>query len=223
MIEIRKTHSAAFLVSLAVCLSLLAPSILEAEGKAKTGFFLCALGVQTGLGGDLDGKAFLFDGQETILVPKINRAAGYGLSFGRRVDAFSQEITYYQIEHDLIWKKLAAKATSHWVEYVPKFYLTTRSALQPFASLAVSYMWLTAEDCSSQAGKTGSATFYGLGLNLSGGLSLYLHPQIALQGSGGYRILMVGRVTGVSGKAQTIEETIWTNGPSFSGCLSLTF
>ncbi len=223
MIERRKLLSAVVVVSLAVCLDVLAPPRLEADGKSKQGFFLSALGVQTSLGGDLDGKTSISDGQETFLVPKINRAAGYGLSLGHRAETFSQEISYYQVEHTLVWKDLGSKATSHWLEYVPKFYLTTRSALQPFTSLAVSYMWLTAENCSSLGGKTGNATYYGLGLNLSGGLSLYLHPQLALQGSGGYRILMVGRVKGVSGKAQTIEKTIWADGPSFSGCLTFTF
>jgi hypothetical protein len=210
------------LVVCALGLALALPAA-AADTKAHTGFFLGVLGVQTGLGGDMDGHASIVDGEETYLVPEIEGASGYGLSLGRREASFSQEISYYQIEHQAAWKSAGLKATSHWLEYIPRFYLTTRSALQPFASLGLSYMWLDAENCASMGAKTDVATFYGLGLNLSGGLSIYLHPRIALQGSGGYRILMVGRVKGGGGKAATIQETVWADGPTFSGGLSLTF
>jgi hypothetical protein len=224
MIERFKSRRAAVPAVLVLCLSTLIPPLLAAGGeRSKKGFFLGVWGVQTRLGGDLDGKSTISDGTETFLVPKIESAAGYGLSLGRRADAFSQEIVYYQIRHDLVWKDLGAKATTHWLEYVPKFYLATRSALQPFTSLAVSYMWLTAENCASQGGTSGNATFYGLGLNLQGGLSLYLNPRLAIHGSGGYRILMIGQVKGVAGQGRTIEQTVWANGPSFAGGLTLTF
>ncbi|MBN2207638.1 MAG: hypothetical protein JW742_09560 [Candidatus Aminicenantes bacterium] len=194
-----------------------------ADRKARTGFFLSALGVQAGLGGDMDGKAVLDVGEETFLVPELKSAWGYGLSLGHRRDAFSQEISYYEIEHEAVWKDAVLKATSHWVEYIPRFYLSTRSALQPFASLGLSYMWLDAEDCASQGAQADDATFYGIGLNLSGGISIYVHPRLAVQGSGGYRVLMIGRVRSARGKAATIQETVWGDGPTFAGGLRLTF
>jgi hypothetical protein len=223
MTERRMAFTGSGLLSaFALVLALVQPAP-AADAKARKGFFLGVLGVQTGLGGDMNGRSSFAAGPETFLVPEVKAASGYGLCLGRREDTFSQEIGYYQIEHEAVWKETACKATSRWVEYIPRFYLATRSALQPFASLGLSYMWMDAEGCARSGSKTDVATFYGLGLNLSGGLSIYLHPRLSLQGSGGYRILMVGRVKGPSGKAATIQETVWADGPTFSGGLTLTF
>jgi len=224
MIEVRRFFPAFRFLSVCAALSVFAfPGAADVGKKARSGFFLSVLGVRTSLGGDMNGRSVIDCGQEAFLVPKIRGAWGYGLGLGRREEAFSQEISFYQIEHEAVWKDAVLKATSHWLEYVPRFYLTTRSALQPFASLGLSYMWLDAEDCASRDAKADTATYYGLGLNLSGGLSLYLHPRLAFHGSGGYRILMVGRVKGAGGKANTIQETVWADGPTFSGGLTLTF
>lgn len=223
MTENRKLFAALRVLAAGAVLFAFAGPGGAADRKARTGFFLSALGVRAGLGGDMDGKAVLDVGRETFLVPELKSAWGYGLSLGHRKEAFSQEISYYEVEHEAVWKEAVLKATSHWVEYIPRFYLTTRSSLQPFASLGLSYMWLDAESCAGPAVPAADATFYGIGLNLSGGISVYVHPRLALQGSGGYRVLMVGRVKSAGGKAATIQETVWGDGPTFAGGLSLTF
>jgi opacity protein-like surface antigen len=176
-------------------------------------------------GGDFDGRHYLYDSEQVVLIPDLSSADALGFAIGGRFERGAIEISYVQAKHPASFAGARGMATSRVVNIDGKYFFAPRSRLQPYLSGGAAIPWLFVEGGSMGRGSESDATFVGVGINAGAGLAVYVHPRVAVSAGYNYRLAIFPRVKGASGSFVDIDdkaEPIGRNG-HFAASMSFTF
>ena len=216
-------------VSLVLCSTLLAwfvlavPAAGQGMERARNGFYIGGFYASLGLGGGFNGTDVLTDAEETIIIPKLQTASGFGIVFGRRTGDLGIDITFQQTKHDAFWQGFVERSTNNVIELNVKYFMMRRSMVQPFLLLGLGGDWFTVPNGSASDTDVGDASYRGFTFTPGCGLAFYVVPRVSLSVSAGYRFMLLGMAKGVAGTFKNIEDTTIGSGLNFTAGMTVTF
>ncbi|HEX7502502.1 MAG TPA: hypothetical protein VF451_03700 [Acidobacteriota bacterium] len=192
-----------FLLSM---LSLALPGLADSEGN---GFMIGILAPYNTFAGHFDGTYFYNTGEEIFLVPKMDKAFGYGITVGKRRGGLDWELYYMHSAHDYSFSLIRDKATFDAVGANTRFYFGRPGVIRPYGNMGIDYCWVTAKNASTTNNpplRTGDAKFSGLGL--LGGLGIALMPvrSVTLYVGADLRWDLFGRGKGVLNESHKLDK-----------------
>ena len=188
-----------FLLTLAV-----PASSQESSGYAKEGGYAAVSGQ---LGFKLDGVTF--DGEsmykrvgaeEFLILPRLNGRNMFRGILGARWSKGALEFSYDRTQHQGTFLGETSAVTFQAVNADARFFLLTKTRVQPYVLGGGSVPWLTIKDGSFFDGDLGNARYRGFGVNTEAGVTVFPHPRIGISGGYRYRVMWFDRATGVSDK-----------------------
>ncbi len=186
----------------------------EQKPYAKNGFYLGVSVPRNAIEGSFDGETVLTGGGELIAVPKVASSFGYGFLFGGRTGQSALEVGYLRSRHNVTFLEAPGKADYHILNLDARYYLSAKSAAQPFVLIGATLDWLIVKEGSASETEVGDATFQGGGFSIGGGLAIYLHPRVSLSGEAAYRLIGYGGEHSVKG---VMDEWTGISNKDFSG------
>jgi hypothetical protein len=169
-------------------------SIVKAdEFEDKYIFFLGTVAAYNTISGDFNGHNTVFNLRGTTanagnvipitILPSIDSAPAYGFVGGVNNGNVSFEFSYITSYHNAatIFNGSSYKRTANYsiISLDGKYYLNSDSAFQPFAQFGIAFPWLKLNQHSeyvSTALYNTMMRFYGLGLDLGGGIAYTILP-----------------------------------------------
>ncbi len=150
----------------------------ERPGVAKEGLFVGLSGAPdfTLDGLTFDGSAVYkkVDGEELVILPRLNRKTMLRGFMGVRSTRGSFEVGYDQTRHSGTFLGVSGvEATFHSINFDERIFLLTRKRIQPYVLLGGSFPWLTVKDGSFLDPDFGDATFKGYGVNTEAGVMVF--------------------------------------------------
>ncbi|MHC4218290.1 MAG: hypothetical protein ACYSU7_07505 [Planctomycetota bacterium] len=193
----------------------------KVSGKARietfgiqNGVYVVGYGLWVDIGdGEFDGDVAMTapGNPDMLFVPDIDSDIGFGIGFGYRYQAFAVEFTYQRSEHDTDFLGSSlSDAIYHTFNIDTKWYFNTESPLQPHIFMGLVIPWLDANSSSVNmtTGAIGDTDYVGVGVNVGGGLTFYLTPQIAVIGQAGYRFAWMTSARGTTGPRASIDDNL---------------
>jgi opacity protein-like surface antigen len=104
-----------------------------------------------------------------------------------------------------------------------KYFFNMSQPAQPFLMAGMNIPWLVVENGSANATTVGDGFFYGVGLNLGGGLSYYFTPRIVLNLALIYRVIGYYTAEGVNGTRDEIKDPLFGGGLGINTGMAFTF
>jgi hypothetical protein len=186
--------------------------LLAVPGSAKEtgdGFLIGVIAPYHAFAGHFDGSQYFNAGNELLLVPKLNKAFGYGVAVGGRRGDLDWELYYVRSSHDASWEDLSGQASFDAVGANSRFYLGRRGVIRPYANLGIDFCWLKAENMSLTTYapiRAGEVKFNGIGL--IGGLGVAISPvkAVTLYLGGEVRWNLFGNAKGVLGEKHKLDS-----------------
>jgi hypothetical protein len=205
-----------------VTLSTPAWSQEEKSGFAKEGGYVAVSGLLdfTLDGVTFDGASYYkeIDGDEIIILPKLNERNMVRAGLGYRYSKAALEVSYDRTRHTGSFLDGVGEATFQSVNVDGRFFLMNRGPVQPHVVVGGAVPWLTIKEGSFLDESVGDGHFRGFGVNTEAGVTIYPHPRIGVGVGYAYRIMWFDRATGVS-------DTLYELRPRFretSGSLVMT-
>ena len=189
-----------------ILLSVAAPAwSQERSGFAKEGAYV---GVSTQPAFTLDGVTFdgqtiykEIDGEEIMILPKLDRKAMIRPVVGYRSQWGAFEVSYDQTNHTGSFAGIpGVEANFHAINGDERIFLMTKSRVQPYVLLGGSIPWLTIKDGSFLDPAFGDATFKGFGVNTEAGVTVFATSRFGINAGYRYRAMWFTGATGVSTK-----------------------
>lgn len=178
------------------------------------------------LGGDFDGERVVIDISvgEAVVIPKIKTQSGLGLTLGSRGNPFAGEINYYWSKHDATWLDAKTETDFNIISLDSKLFLVNEQPIQPYLLVGVAYSWLIVKNASvNYYYSFDDARINGFGLNIGGGLAIYLGHRLAISAGIIYRYLEYSTMSGVSKETIELDEPLIGSGVSYNAGISMTF
>ena len=174
---------------------------------AKDGGFLCLKLARSSIGGNFDGSNNLTDDDQTIILPKINGLAGYGLSAGGRKGRSESEVTLMIVRGQGTWRQLTKKVRYSRISLAERVFLLEKRHTQPFLEIGWGFSWLKVIDGSRPLDVNGEdfwlgdGRFFDFDWHLGAGVAYYFNPRISVRLSGSYRFTTYpgNSINGVAG------------------------
>jgi hypothetical protein len=175
----------------------------EASGAAKEGFYV---GVSGQPGFTLDGLNFdgvsyyqKIDGEEIIILPRLDKKNMLRGIVGYRAKRGSFEVSYDQTNHTGTFAGVpGVESTFHSVNFDERIYLLTRQRIQPYALLGGSIPWMIVKDGGFLDPEVGDATFRGFGVNTEVGVTVFPTSRFGISAGYRYRGIWFDTAHGVS-------------------------
>lgn len=151
---------------------------------AKKGFSLGVDFPYNSIESDFDGKRGYVstNGNETLLVPKIDSAFGFGVLFGFGYTPESAlEINYQASTHRSTWQGLNFDVNYSVLNFNYKYSFQDFGETQPYLMLGLGLNTLTVKNGASMASpfQIGDAKYTGISFNFEGGIDHYFTPNIS--------------------------------------------
>ncbi len=187
--------------------------------RAKSQFYFGLTIPYTTIGGDFDGQYALVSGSETIIIPEIDNAVGFGITAGitGRVSPFWQyslEIAYQRTTHEYTFLSASDDATlSNWDFNMKGIYALEN--IQPYLLLGLAVPIINVNNGSYDGIGYYDANYRGVGINLGAGMDLYVSPRIFLNFNAMYRIQQISSVKGFDDRLE-ISGGMDSNGMNIS-------
>jgi hypothetical protein len=174
----------------------------ESGGFAKEGGYVGITGL---LNFTFDGVTFdgatgyrEEDGDEIMILPRLNARNLIRATLGHRWQKAALEVSYDQTRHTGTFFDETGEATFRSVNVDGRFYMATRSPVQPHVLVGGAVPWLTITDGSFLDARVGDARFRGWGVNTEAGVTVYPHPRVGVSVGYAYRLMWFDRATGVT-------------------------
>ena len=196
--------------------------------QAQNGVYIVGYGLFAQLDGEFDGNIELVNPTlpDRIFVPGMDEGYGVGGGFGFRHNEMAVEFTYQWTNHDtdLLGVPLS-DAQYHTFNIDLKWYPWDETPIQPHFLVGLVIPWLAANSASlnTTTGAIGDANFVGAGVNVGGGLTIYLDTKVALIVQGGYRFAWMTSAKGVTGPRASIDGNLEAFGFFAMAGMSFTF
>ena len=181
------------------------PGLAKSDGD---GFLVGVFVPYNTFGTDFDGGSFFNAGDELLLVPGMEKGAGYGLALGGRRGTVEWELYYMHSNHDFTFELIRDKATFDAVGLNSRFYLG-RGVVRPYGSFGMDLCWVIAQNASItlyDPVRSGAVKFSGLGI--TGGVGLGISPvkAVTLYVGGELRWGLFGRGKGVLKESHKLDD-----------------
>ncbi len=175
----------------------------ERSTVAKEGVYI---GLSGAPGFTLDGLTFdgatayqKLDGEEIVILPRLDRKTMLRGFVGVRTRRGSFEVGYDQTRHVGTFLGVSGvEATFHSVNFDERIFLVTRQRIQPYVLLGGSIPWLTVKDGSFLDPDLGNANFKGYGVNTEAGVTVFATPRIGISAGYCYRSMWFTTASGVA-------------------------
>jgi hypothetical protein len=186
-----------FLLALAAPASSQERSIFAKEG-AYAG--VSALPEFTLDGLTFDGSSYYrkVDGEEILILPRLERKSMVRAIVGFRSARGAFEVSYDQTQHVGTFQGVPGEATFHSINGDERIFFLTRKRIQPYGLIGGSIPWLTIKDGSFLDPDVGNASFRGFGANTEAGVVVFLHPRFGISTGYRYRAMWFDHASGVS-------------------------
>jgi hypothetical protein len=197
-----------------LCLSIALAASARAQTPAEPGFArermylgFSVLPDFTLDGVTFDGNTIYVEegGDETFILPRLDKQVMPKIVAGFRTRPFALEISYERTTHDGTFQDLVGEAAFNVVNVDFKFFMNTRSRIQPHVVAGLAFPWLKVYDGVFDGDDVGDGRFAGQGLNLEGGVTLFATPSIGVSVGYAYRVLWFNRATGVTDTTYTLR------------------
>jgi hypothetical protein len=182
----------------------------ERPGFAKEGVYVGVAGVP---GFTLDGLTFdgatayqKVDGEEIVILPRLDRKAMVRGLVGIRSKRGSFEVAYDQTRHSGTFLDIpGVEATFHSINFDERIFLLTRGRVQPYVLLGGSIPWLTIKDGSFLDPDFADASFRGFGVNTEAGVTVFATSRVGVSAGYRYRSMWFDSASGVTREASKLR------------------
>lgn len=157
-----------------------------------------------------DGKGYFNSGDELMLVPRLEPAAGWSMALGWRWSANAVEIGYSRSVHDCSFLDTAlGTATYHLVDLGFRHFYRIDRRLQPYFSVdfgVPGWFGLSQGSYDNATGASnGGVRYTGLMLGGGGGVACHLTPRLALTAGAAVRWFWITDLTTGAGVAWQVS------------------
>lgn len=199
---------------LAAALLVAAPA-LPVEAQAGRGF--AHEGVYVGAAGmfdfTLDGVSFngrtfykAVNRDDLVILPQLDKQDLRRIVVGSRARPVALEFSYDRTRHGGTFVDLTGEAVVTSFNIDLKVFAFTGGRIQPHGVIGLGFPRLTVEEGAFlEPDQVADAKFTGQGLNLEGGVTLFLHPRVGASVGYSYRTWWFNRVRGVSEENYRLE------------------
>ena len=139
------------------------------------------------------------DGDETVILPRVNSAPLLRFALGYRTKRVGIEVSYDRSQHDATFANATGRATFQALNADGRLYFLSHRRVQPYIQFGGTLPWFTVEDGASLEGQVSDAKFKGLGLNAQGGVLVYPHRRLGISVGYNFHLVQFETVKGVSG------------------------
>jgi len=215
------TTSRKFLV--AAFITLIAASSAFGQGNpySKEGFFIGVSGSSLSFEGDLNKDLVLWHFEKAFFVPRLEGATGLGLGFGFKKASALWELAFLRSSHKADLQGRQSQATVYSIDVCGRSFFLKNAPFQPYLLFGISIPWVRVKDGAQMFDTVSSATYYGMGLNVGGGIVIHVLPRLFISGGIVYRYLGFLYVSG-EGKGRDINDLRVGHGGPEWGKLLLT-
>lgn len=195
---------------------------ITCDADAKRGFYL-GLGVPYNtIDGDFNGKSDLQQGDEVIIVPRIDPSFGLDIFFGYGISQkWAVELNFLGSTHGGKWGRFSGNVDYFSFSINGKYIFASTTESESYLLFGSSDNVLIIRDGSQNlsTGETGDAILSGSGLNLGVGIDEYLSRHMSLGLRMMFRVVNYTNAEGVK-QSGTIEDGL--DGSGLSLMLSAT-
>ena len=143
------------------------------------------------------------DGEELLVLPKLDKQPLMRGILGFRGKRASLELSYDRTQHDGNFMGETMTATFQAVNADVRYFFAPDSRVQPHVLAGGSFPWLRVQegsvlDPNADVLSFGDARFRGYGVNTEVGVTVYPHPQFGVGVGYSYRVIWFDRASGVS-------------------------
>lgn len=156
-------------------------------------------------GTDFDGRHFLRDADEVLLIPSLNDARSLGVVFGGRSGPLGGEVRFSRSKHGGEFLGAVGSVVYNVIDLELRIHMLSRKRVQPVTAAGISIPWVVAEEASAAASAFGDARYRGVGLNAGAGVAFYPIRRLGFTTIMTYRFLTFDSATGASGKSKDIN------------------
>lgn len=214
----------------AIVVSLLVSVPAHAQGYAKEGVTVSLLFSELEPGGEFEdyGLGYFAEGNEFLSLPATSGGTGFGIAVGGREKKWAIDFSYLNTKLDAEGVDLATfdpltgmgavkdlDVRFHIISIDMRRHFFYETRVQPFILFGwIPVAWIKIEDgaaiydASGAVTKLGDATIsaFMTGVDLGAGLSIFLTPKVAINGSAIYRRMTFDGGRGVSGISLDAED-----------------
>jgi opacity protein-like surface antigen len=199
----------------------------DQSGFAKTGAFVAVSGVPdfTLDGLTFDGLSYYqeIDGDEILILPRLNAKTAIRGAVGFRSRIGSFEIGYEQTKHDGTFMDGTGEATFHSINFDERIFFLTKGRVQPYGLIGLSIPWLTVKDGSFLDPDIADGSFRGWGVNTEAGVTVFVHPRVGVNVGYRYRSMWFDSASGVSDTTYKLRPRFRETSGSIAIGASFTF
>jgi hypothetical protein len=157
--------------------------------------------------GDFDGKTFLADAEEVIVLPEFDPGLGWSVGVGKCGLLGTVLFSYAQSSHDVTFQGAAGDAVYHELGLMARRAFMVHSRVQPDVESGAYYHWIVVRDGGATAEeKVGDARFTGVGFQLGIGATFHVTDRFYVAGGPVFRGQLLGWVKGPSGHTKEITS-----------------
>ena len=151
-------------------------------------------------GETFDGSTWYqkIDGEEIIVLPRLDKQPLMRGVLGFRGRNASLELSYERTQHDGTFENETMAATFQAVNADVRYYFLSSGRVQPHVLAGGSFPWLRVENGSVLDADLGDARWRGYGVNTEVGVTVYPHRQFGVGVGYAYRVIWFDRATGVA-------------------------
>ena len=177
-----------------------------------------------------------FTNPEVDIIPAIDRNFGFGALVGHREGPWAAEFSYWRSDHTASYTggssvtfTTPARLEAFNIDF--KRYFLTELPIQPFVSVGLTFPWLWMHNTSqildyhNPPGPNGydviainDETISGLGINLGGGVEMYLSDLFSITGGAYGRFVGFDQINGAS--KISLNSIYFDNNPADKGSLA---
>jgi hypothetical protein len=211
--------------SLLLWLALLLPaagglSAEEESDRDEPRFYVGGLYANCTVLGDFTGDLYLSDGYQLFAVPEVGNGWGFGGVAGLRARRFGGEVSYTRSSHVGMWNGTTEfESRQETVGVDLRIFPLRWGPFEPFALLGACFVKLTVFDGVTDGSVSVDAAYWGIGVDLGGGISLGLGKRLSLVAQAVYHWARYNTVDDFWGVNLTITDGLGGNGYDFSALL----
>jgi len=199
----------------------------DQSGFARTGAFVAVSGVPdfTLDGLSFDGSSYYqeIDGDEIMILPRLNARTAIRGAIGFRAGRGSFEVGYEQTRHDGTFMDGIGEATFHSINFDERIFFLTSGRVQPYGLIGLSVPWLTVKDGSFLDPDIADGSFRGWGVNTEAGVTVFVHPRVGVNVGYRYRSMWFDSASGVSDTTYKLRPRFRETSGSIAIGASFTF
>jgi len=194
-----------FLVAALITLVATSSAFGQGNRYSKEGFFIGVSGSSLSFEGDLSKDLVLWHFEKAFFVPRLEGATGLSLGFGFKKASALWELALLRSSHKADLQGRQGQATVYSIDVSGRSFFLKNAPFQPYLLFGISIPWIHVKNGAQMVDTVSSATYYGMGLSLGGGIMIHLLPRLFLNGGLVYRYLGFLYVSG-EGKGRDIND-----------------